>query len=492
MIATLMKHRATLQRELSASIVVFLVSLPLSMGIALASGAPLLSGLIAAAAGGIVAGCLGGAPLLVSGPAAGLAVVVVDIGSSFGFAAVSLITLFAGLLQLVLGSLKVARYATAIAPAVLHGMLAGIGLLIAVAQLHVILGSASSPSIVTNLLHLPQALAHANVAGAAIGLLTVAILVAWPRLPLYRLRVPPALAAVGLSTLVATLLNLQIPHVSLPTTFVWAPPQMGDLPWLPILASTLAMALIASAESLLSAVAVDKLHSGPRAQLDRELLGQGAANLVSGFLGGLPVTGVIVRSTANIEAGAKTRWSTVLHGVWVVLAVSFLGSVLSAVPLTALAGLLVVVGCRLVSFKHIRDLHRHGESLVYAVTVVGVVGINLLAGIAMGFVAALLRLLWQLTRARLEVQEQADKSMRIDMSGAITFLLVPKMTEAFAQVPPGKHVEVTIRTLLMDHAAREALNDWQENYQAQAGGGRVTLNVQSMSGERRTSVQVTG
>jgi carbonic anhydrase len=181
----------------------------------------------------------------------------------------------------------------------------------------------------------------------------------------------------------------------------------------------------------------------------------------------------------------------VLHGVWVVLAVSLLGSVLNAVPLTALAGLLVVVGCRLISFKHIRDLHRHGESLVYAVTVVGVVGVNLLAGIAMGFVAALLRLLWQLTRARLEMQTRADGSVHIAMSGAITFLLVPKMTEVFAQVPPGKNVEVTIRTLLMDHAAREALKDWQANYQAQAGSGRVNLIVQSMAGERRSTVQVT-
>ncbi len=479
MLQRLRAQRAVIQNELAASLVVFLVALPLSMGIALASGAPVFAGLIAAAAGGIVGGLLGGAPLMVSGPATGLAVIVVDISERFGFAAVSLVTLLAGLLQLLLGSAKVARYATAIAPAVLHGMLAGIGMLIAVAQLHVILGHAPDASFFKNVAALPHALVHANLAAASLGACTMAILVAWPHLPLFRLRIPPALAAVGMATAAAAMLNLPVARVHLPDTFAWLPPRLGDTPLLPLLAATLGMALIASAESLLSAVAVDKLHNGPRARLDRELLAQGAANVVSGLLGGLPITGVIVRSTANIEAGAKSRWSTVLHGVWIVVAVATLSGLLNQIPLVALAGLLVVVGTRLVSWNQLRELHRHGESAVYLATVTGVVGINLLAGICMGLTAAVLKLFWQLTRARIRVCQEDDRRFSVNMHGAITFLLVPELTEKLAALPAGREIRLNIEALLVDHAATEALKSWQNAYEGRLGAdgqqGRVLV-----------------
>ncbi len=478
MMHRILGQNSTLRRDFNASIVVFLVALPLSLGIALASGAPLLSGLIAAAVGGIVAGSLGGAPLLVSGPATGLAVVVIDIGMKHGFAAVSLVTLCAGIVQVLLGSLRVARYATAIAPAVLHGMLAGIGIIIALAQLHVLVGGAPGTSLLQNLQMLPAALQHANPAAAVLGLCTVGILLGWPMLPLYRLRVPPALVAVAFSTLVAALWQLEVPRVVLPSSLAWQAPDFSAVALLPLLSATLMMAMIASTESLLSAVAVDKLHSGPRARLDRELLGQGAGNIASGLLGGLPITGVIVRSTANIEAGARTNLSSVLHGVWVVIAATTLSGVLQQVPLAALAGLLVVVGCRLVNWSSIKTLFRHGELPVYLTTVVGVVAVNLLAGIALGIVAAVLKLFWQLTRAKVNTrQAPSGNGIEVSIKGAVTFLLVPKLTETFTALPPGKHVQVNIDALLIDHAAREALDSWRQTYEALTpdGSGQVKI-----------------
>jgi carbonic anhydrase len=469
----------SIRREFAASIVVFLVSLPLSLGIALASDAPLISGLIAAAIGGIVGGTLGGAPLLVSGPAAGLAVIVMDLSERFGFRTLTLITLLAGVLQILLGLGKVARYATAVAPAVLHGMLAGIGILIAAAQIHVVFGHAPASSLWKNILAVPNSLTHANPAALGLGLCTILLLLAWPRLPLGRFKLPPALVAVGGSTLLAALLEAKVPHVQLPSHLVWHAPQLGsDISWTSLAAAVVGMALIASTESLLSAVAVDKLHSGPRADLDRELTGQGWANLLSGLAGGLPITGVILRSTVNIEAGAKTRYPAILCGVWVIVAVSCAAGVLNAVPLAALGGLLCVVGVRLVSIAEAKELHRHGESLVYGATVVGIVSINLLAGIGIGLCVAVLKLVWQLGRARIDVQHHDAQRTTVSVQGAVTFMFVPDLLAALQALPPGKQIDIQVHALMVDHAAREALNSWRSGYQAQGQGGTATIHME--------------
>ena len=160
----------------------------------------------------------------------------------------------------------------------------------------------------------------------------------------------------------------------------------GD--WAALAGGMLTVALIASVESLLSAVAVDRMHTGPRTKVDRELLGQGAANTMSGMLGGLPVTGVIVRSSANVAAGARTRLSAVLHGVWIAVFALLLAGLVEMIPLAALAGLLVVVGAKLVDRADIRAARDHGELIVYVGTVVGVLALNLLEGVGIGLALA--------------------------------------------------------------------------------------------------------
>lgn len=464
-------------RDLLASLVVFLVALPLSMGIALASGAPVLAGLVSAVIGGVLVGSLSGAPLQVSGPAAGLAVMVFGIIREFGFEVACTITLVAGLLQLVFGLARVASVALAISPAVIHGMLAGIGVQILLAQLHVVLGGAPESSALRNVMALPRQLAELHGGATFLGILTVVLVMLWAHVPVKSLRlVPPPLVAVVAATLVSLTLDVEAPRVTLPSN----PLSSFSLPRLPAfsklgeaLVAAVTMALVASTESLLCALATDKLHEGPRADLDRELVAQGLGNLVAGLVGGLPITGVIVRSSANITAGAQTRLSAVMHGMWVALFVTFLGSVLTRIPLSVLAGLLVVIGVRLVDVAHIRAVRRHGEASVYLATLGGVLLFNLLAGIGIGVGLSVWRLLRRLTRLLIEVETRGGR-VHVVVRGAATFVGVPKLTMALAAVPPGTQVDVDLDVDLLDHAAFEALHSWRLAHERT--GGKVDMD----------------
>jgi carbonic anhydrase len=468
--------RRIVSKDLPASVVVFLVALPLSMGIALASGAPILAGLISAAVGGIVVGSLAGAPLQVSGPAAGLVVIVFTMIQTYGWKAVCALTLAAGLIQMTLGLLRVARAALVVSPAVLHGMLAGIGIQIVLAQLHVVLGDKPEASAWKNLLALPGQVRDLHGPATILGLITIAILVLWPLMPFRKkIPIPPALIAVAGVTCVSFLWDRDIPRVELPGA-VWTAIHLPEMPqgnWLNLALGALTLALVASAESLLCAAATDKLHDGPRANLDKELVAQGVGNSLAGLIGGLPITGVIVRSTANIEAGGKSRFSAIFHGVWMLVFVALLGGLLTRIPLAVLAGLLVVVGTKLVNPSHIREVIKHKEWPVYFATLGGVVGINLLVGIGIGVAVALVMLLRRLTRCDIKI-EQRDERWRVDVTGALTFLTVPKLTAALEKVPGGKNVDVDLEVSLIDHAALEALHAWRASYERT--GGKVDID----------------
>ncbi|MGH3772778.1 MAG: SulP family inorganic anion transporter, partial [Pseudonocardiaceae bacterium] len=315
-------HRRTwtaLRHDLPASLVVLLVAVPLSLGIAVASGAPVMAGLVAAIVGGIVAGLLGGSPLQVSGPAAGLTVVVADLIARFGWDVTGAIIVAAGLLQVVFGLSRVARVVLAISPAVVHAMLAGIGITITLGQLHVLLGGKAGTDAITNIVGLPGQLVAHRAPATLVGLAVIVVLVIWPRLPRPLPSIPAPLVAVVGVTVLATMLALDIERVVFPGSLLDSV-NLPDLPggeWVGVVTGVVTVALIASVESLLSAVAVEKMGKGGNTNFDRELVGQGAANMLSGMLGGLPVTGVIVRSSTNVAAGARTRASAVLHGVWV-------------------------------------------------------------------------------------------------------------------------------------------------------------------------------
>ncbi|MFI0033214.1 SulP family inorganic anion transporter [Streptomyces albidoflavus] len=471
--------------DLSASIAVFLISLPLSLGIALATGAPLQAGLVAAACGGLIAGRVGGSPLQVSGPAAGLTVVTADLIVQYGWRTTCAITVLAGFAQIGLAALRVARSALAVSPAIVHGMLAGIGITIAVAQVHIVLGGTPHSSVVDNLRDLPSQLAAVQPEALLVSALTLGLLLAWPRLPGRGARLakllPAPLVAVAGATAAAQLAGMNLPRVDLPS---WSSHALAGFPTGPVtglVTAVVAVTLVTSVQSLLGAVAVDKLISArpgddshiPRSDLDRELVGQGTANVVSGALGGLPVSGVAVRSSANVAAGAVSRASTMLHGLWVIIAALLLVPVLDLIPLAALASLVAAVGVQMVSLNHIRTVTRHREIAVYIVTTLGVVLFGVLEGVALGIAVAVGVALHRLTRTRITHRETED-AHHIRVRGQLTFLAVPRLTRALHQVPRGSRAVVELDGSFMDHAAYEALQDWQTTHTVQGGQAEMT------------------
>lgn len=532
--------------DVSASITVFLLAIPMSLGLAVAMDAPLEAGLISAAVGGIVAGLLGGTPLQVSGPSAGLTVVTAELIQVYGWRTTCAITIGAGLLQILLGSLRAARSALAVSPAIVHGTLAGIGVAIALAQLHIVLGGSPESSAVSNALTLPSRLAEVGPAAPLIGGLTIVILVLWPRIPgrpgrIMR-RVPAALVSVAVATAVAAFAAPSIARVDLPSWRSHALPEMPQGPVLGLATAVFTMMLVASLESLLAAVAVDKLaadrsserstgpavvrsggrtaehrtertaghtaehavghaagqastrpsehlndlpepESGPaapplvkRSDLDRELRAQGIANAVSGLLGGLAVSGGAVRSSANVRAGATSRASTVLHGVWVLLATGLLVTALEWIPLAALGALVMVVGIQMVNFVHIRNVHRHREFLVYGATITGVLLFGVLKGVAIGIAVAVAVALHRLARTRITVTEQ-DGCHLVSVQGQLTFLAVPRLNRTLGQLPQDADVLVELDGFFIDHAAYEMIQDWSNAHAAH--GGRVVFTDRS-------------
>lgn len=477
-------HRVwtVLRYDVPASLVVFLVAVPLSLGIAVATGAPVLAGLIAAVVGGVVAGLLGGSSRQVSGPAAGLTVVVADLIVQFGWGVTCAITVAAGLLQVVFGLSRVARAALAISPAVVHAMLAGIGITIALGQLHVLLGGSAGTDAITNIVELPAQLLDIHDQAALVGLAVIAVLLIWPRLPRPLPSIPAPLVGVIGATALATMLPLDVERVHLPGSLLDSV-RLPDVPgggWVGVVTGVLTVAVIASVESLLSAVAVDKMPPGGKTNFDRELVGQGAANTVSGMLGGLPVTGVIVRSSTNVAAGARTRASAVLHGGWVLLFSVLLAGLIELIPLAALAGLLVVIGLRLTKLAHLRSAHRQGELVIYLVTMAGVVFLNLLEGVLIGLGLSLLlvlrRVVWSVVHAQQvrPASNGAPAYWRVVVEGTLSFLSIPRLSRVLSQVPGGSHVVVEMVVDFLDHAAYDHLATWQQQHEA--SGGTVVVD----------------
>lgn len=378
---------SNLREDFFASVVVFLIALPFSMGVALASGAPIHAGLIPGAVAAIVACALGGAPFVVSGPAASVAVIVFEIAERYGFEAIGLATMGAGLVQLVMGSFRIAKIASRIPQAVVSGMLASVGLLMAAGQMAVLFGASPKKEFVQNIVAIPELMQHGNWQAAGTGALTLAIIYAWPHVNLFKL--PASLVGIVVATGVAAWFGFDVPRIVLPDK-LWnfSYPNLPEAGLAEIIGAAVAIGFVASTESLLSAVAVDKLHSGPRAHLNRELFGQGAANVVSGLLGGLPVTGGSVRSTANLQAKAKTRMASIMHGVWLLVAATFAADLLGFVPLATLAALLISVSVRLVDPKAIRTAWDHHQFAAYAITLLGVLVWGLLWGISLGLVVS--------------------------------------------------------------------------------------------------------
>ncbi|AIT07123.1 MULTISPECIES: SulP family inorganic anion transporter [Sphingomonas] len=471
-------------RDLTASIVVFLVAMPLCMGIAVASGVPAEKGLITGIIGGIVVGALAGSPLQVSGPAAGLAVVVFELVRDQGLSALGPILVLAGLIQVVAGIARLGGWFRAISPAVVHGMLAGIGVLIVVGQFHVLFDAKPLPSGLQNLAAAPGrlfGLSPSNIEATeiafAVGMLTIAAMLCWEKFRPASLRlVPGALVGVLTGTFVALGFDLDVARVNVPESIAGAVsfPGVGMVAkWADpsILAAALAIAFIASAETLLSAAAVDRMHDGVRTNYNKELRAQGIGNLLCGLAGALPMTGVIVRSSANVQAGATTRMSTIFHGIWILGFVALLPWVLREIPMAALGAILVITGWRLVSLAHARHLLSHYgplPALIWLATLVTVVVEDLLTGVLVGIGLSMLELVPHLKRLGLKVSEGPQGGAHaINLSGAATFVSLPKLSDTLERAPAGMPVRLDVTGLsTVDHTCAELIKDWFQRRRA--------------------------
>jgi MFS superfamily sulfate permease-like transporter len=472
--------QGTLSRDALASMVVFLVALPLCMGIAIASGAPPAAGLMSGIIGGIVAGFLSGCPLQVSGPAAGLAIIVYELIQKYGLEMLGPIIVAAGLIQMIAGACRAGQLFRAIAPAVVYGMLAGIGVLIFGAQFHVMVDDAPRQNGIRNLLAIPEAAYKAVLPidgsvhhlAALIGILTIGVLLVWTRFAPAKLKwVPGALVGVLAATAIAQWLGMPISYVNIPDNLfagIGLPSaasfaRMAD--W-HLLLTAITLAFVASAETLLSATAVDQMHDGPRTNYDRELLSQGAGNLLCGLAGALPMTGVIVRSATNVAAGAATRRSAILHGIWLLLLVATAPGILRLVPTASLAAILVYTGYKLVNPANIRRLFGYGGMpvAVYAVTVSMIVATDLLIGILSGLALSLASVVYALSHMSVKVKHnRARRVIDVHLHGAATFMRMPKLADSLEKLPQDLEVHIHGRDLVyIDHACLEVISSWEK------------------------------
>ncbi|MFD9514415.1 SulP family inorganic anion transporter [Streptomyces mirabilis] len=461
-------RKADLRRaDLFASLVVFLVALPLCVGVAIASGVPAELGLVTGIVGGLVAGVLPGSSLQVSGPAAGLTVLVYEAVQTYGLRALGVLVLGAGLVQLMLGALRLGRWFRAVSVAVVQGMLAGIGLVLIAGQVYA-MGDASAPvsglGKIAGLVSLPG---DADPVALAVGGATVVVLLLWPRWRRGARVVPAPLLAVALAAGVTGMFDLSVRRVEVRGLLdAVQPPSLADLGRLTevgMLGTVVAFALIASAESLFSAAAVDRLHRGPRTDYDRELIAQGAGNAVCGALGALPMTAVIVRSAANVQAGAQTKVSRVLHGVWLLVFTVVVPGVLGIIPVAALAGLLVHAGCKLVPVREVRVLWRghRGEVVVLGVTAVAIVVGNLFEGVLIGLALAVAKTAWDISHVHVETEDRGAAGMVVRVMGNATFLRLPKLLDALEALPHDRDVRLELGGLRhVDHACAAALERW--------------------------------
>ncbi|MDP6923779.1 MAG: SulP family inorganic anion transporter [Candidatus Scalindua sp.] len=444
-----------LKQDVPASIVLVFVALPLCLGIALASGAPLFAGLIAGIIGGILVGFLSGSRLGVSGPAAGLAVVVFEALQTTPFETFLLAVVIGGVIQIILGLLKAGIIGYFFPSAAIKGMLAGIGIIIILKQI-------------------PHA-----VAEVPITVISVVILLAWELFLMKKHKMftlvqgPIVVVAVGICChLVAPVVPEHLVHVPVASgissffgqfTF----PDFSGIFSKEVLVLGVTVAIVASLETLLCVEATDKQDPQKRVTpTNRELLAQGTGNIVSGMIGGLPITQVIVRSSANMQAGAESKMSTILHGTFLLICVAFLPSVLNLIPLSALACILIMVGYKLAKPSLFMQTYKLGwdQFLPFIVTIVGIVYVDLLVGLGIGCAVGTAVVLLRNYRNShfLHIERGEDgKHLRMTLAEDVNFLNKGAIVKEFDKVPDGTILTIDLsKCYSIDNDVREAIEDF--------------------------------
>jgi MFS superfamily sulfate permease-like transporter len=487
-----------LKTDSLAGLVVFLVALPLCLGIALASGAPLVAGIVSGVVGGIAVGALSGSHVSVAGPAAGLtAIVVAAIGQLGSFDAFLAAVVVAGLIQLALGFAKAGMLSSYLPSNVIEGMLAAIGVIIVMKQLPHAVGfrrgeefdmAFFEPSYGQNSLEiLGEALRKTHVGDEVICLAALAILLGWSRVPVLRnvKALPPALMAVlsgvllnegfkaaGSPLAVSKDFLVSLPQGASPAEFFsqLTSPDLTAFARPAVWLTGATIAVVASIETLLCIEAADKMDPLKRfTDTNRELKAQGVGNVLCGFFGGLPVTSVIVRTSANINSGALTKTSTICHGTFLLLAVLLIPGLLNRIPLASLAAVLIVIGVKLASPAKFRHMWEGGkyQFVPFAATVLAVVFTDLLKGVAIGLGVSILFILRANMKLAYDFRKEthhAGEIIHIDLAQEVSFLNKAAIKEVLSELPEGSEVVINAaRSFYVDHDVLELIRDFVQS-----------------------------
>jgi len=461
--------------DVTAGVVVFLVALPLCLGVALASGAPLFSGVLAGIIGGLVVGAISGSHTSVSGPAAGLtAIVVAQIAALGSFQTFLLAVFLAGLLQIGLGVMRAGFIAAFFPSSVIKGLLAAIGVILILKQIPHVLGHDLDPegemafeqpdkqNTFSELIEVARNVDKLHPSAAIIGLASIAFLVLWDRSKSLKKSILPSALVVVLFGVIAHILfdrlggrwTIETSHlVQMPVADsikgffnFFMLPNFGQILNPKVYQAAITIAIVASLETLLNLEAVDKIDPQRRdSPTSRELIAQGCGNAVAGLTGGIPVTSVIVRSSVNVLAGARTKLSTLVHGSLLLVSAMFLAQYLNMIPLSCLAAILLVTGFKLASPKLFKQMWKEGryQFLPFIVTLVAIVLTDLLVGIMIGFVVALTFILnSNLRRPVKRVMEKhlGGEVLHIELANQVSFLNKASLAKILEEVPRGGHV----------------------------------------------------
>ncbi|HVI48310.1 MAG TPA: SulP family inorganic anion transporter [Chitinophaga sp.] len=483
---------SNIKGDFSAGLVVFLIAVPLCLGIALASGAPLFSGMIAGIVGGLVVGFLSGSQLSVSGPAAGLTAVVLTAITKLGAFDVFLLSLvIAGGLQLLLGTIKAGTVANYFPSNVITGMLTAIGIIIILKQLpHAFGYDADSEGDFTfiqtdgnnSISALFSALNHINLGATIITIISIFIILYWSKIPKVSI-VPAPLVAVITGILLnmafsgSAVLALGSNHlVSLPvpTSFndfigQFTTPNFGAIGNKEVWITAMTIAIVASVETLLNVEATDKLDPLKRyTPPNRELKAQGIGNIVSGLIGGLPVTSVIVRSSANINAGARSKMSTMIHAALLLVCAALIPSVLNKIPLATLAAVLLVTGYKLCKISIFKEMFKNGKYqwVPFIVTVLAIVFTDLLIGIALGMAVSVVAILRGNMKSsyffRKEKYHTGD-SIRLELAQEVSFLNKASILLTLDHLPNDTTVIIDAhKTAYIDFDVLQTIREFKE------------------------------
>ncbi|HSI71383.1 MAG TPA: SulP family inorganic anion transporter [Gillisia sp.] len=485
---------SSLGKDIPASIVVFLVALPLCLGIALASGAPLLSGLISGIIGGIVIGSVSHSSVSVSGPAASLtAVVLASIASLGSFDVFLVAVVLGGIFQFTLGILKAGLIADYMPSNIIKGLLAAIGIILIIAQIPYAMGIAADTADYFDpnksfFVQLNDAIAsfYASLTGGAFLItgISLAIMIFWDKTPLKNFKLlPPALVVVLLGVALnmffgaaipslhlgeANLVNIpNIDHINELVTF----PDFSAITNPEVWGVAITITLIASIASLLAIEAADEIDPHKRnTPPNRELVAQGIGNTLTGLIGGIPITSVIVRSSVNINAGAETKLSAILHGVFLLLSVLFLSSILNLIPLSSLAAILLVIGYKLASWDVVSTMYKKGwnQFIPFIATIVAIIFTDLLIGIFIGTLVSIFFLLRSNYHNAFFIENTKifkGETIRLELSNEVSFFNKASIKNTLWNVPDSSTViiDATFASFI-DQDVLEIFEDFRDTY----------------------------